>query len=197
MWRRSPSGAPGTPRGRPRRYPRDPAGRRGRGGVLYLLNARRDTLILREQMTAQQDRLRALAGGILQPREEEARRTTHELHDEAGQLLASVHIALDHLAQQIPERTGVRGYVLKKQAAADLVCAIRSPSPLPEESLTAREREVLQLIAEGKTTKEISAILGASVKTADAHRTRLMQKLDIHDIAGLTRYAIRLGLIEP
>jgi DNA-binding CsgD family transcriptional regulator len=51
-------------------------------------------------------------------------------------------------------------------------------------------------VAEGKTTKEIAAILSVSVKTADAHRTRLMQKLDIHDIAGLTRYAIRLGLIQ-
>ncbi len=116
-------------------------------------------------------------------------------------------------------RAGVRGYVLKKQAAADLIRAIRevaggcvylspgvsaavagavrSPSPLPEDPLTLREREVLQLVAEGKTTKEISAILGVSVKTADAHRTRLMQKLDIHDIAGLTRYAIRQGLIQP
>lgn len=116
-------------------------------------------------------------------------------------------------------RAGVRGYVLKKQAAADLVRAIReaaagavyfspgisaavadavrSPVPVPEETLTPREREVLQLVAEGKTTKEIAAILGVSVKTADAHRTRLMQKLDIHDIAGLTRYAVRQGVIQP
>jgi signal transduction histidine kinase len=61
---------------------------------------------LRERMTAQQDRLRALAGGILQAREEEARRIAHELHDEAGQLLASVHIALDNLIQQVPEWAG-------------------------------------------------------------------------------------------
>jgi DNA-binding NarL/FixJ family response regulator len=116
-------------------------------------------------------------------------------------------------------RAGARGYVLKKQAAADLIRAIRevagggvylspgisatvaeairSPGPQPREQLTAREREVLQLVAEGKTTKEIASILGVSVKTADAHRTRLMQKLDIHDIAGLTRHAIRQGLIEP
>jgi signal transduction histidine kinase len=59
---------------------------------------------LHERMTAQQDRLRALASGILQAREEEARRIAHELHDEAGQLLASVHIALDELAGQVPER---------------------------------------------------------------------------------------------
>jgi DNA-binding NarL/FixJ family response regulator len=55
---------------------------------------------------------------------------------------------------------------------------------------------VLQLVAEGKTTKEIATILNVSVKTADSHRTRLMQKLDIHDVAGLTRCAIRLGLIQ-
>lgn len=75
--------------------------------------------------------------------------------------------------------------------------AIRSPWSVPEEPLTAREREVLQLVAEGKTTKEIAVLLGVSVKTADAHRIRLMQKLDIHDIAGLTRYAIRQGVIQP
>ncbi len=61
---------------------------------------------LRDRMTAQQARLRALAGGILYAREEEARRIAHELHDEAGQLLASVHIALDDLAGQAPERAG-------------------------------------------------------------------------------------------
>jgi DNA-binding NarL/FixJ family response regulator len=116
-------------------------------------------------------------------------------------------------------RAGVRGYVLKKQAGEDLVRAIRevaagavylspgisatvadavrSPRPTPVGPLTAREREVLQLVAEGKTTKEIAVILGVSVKTADAHRTRLMQKLDIHDVAGLTRYAIRQGIIQP
>ncbi|MFQ5883091.1 MAG: response regulator [Candidatus Methylomirabilales bacterium] len=116
-------------------------------------------------------------------------------------------------------RAGVRGYILKKQAAADLVRAIRevaagsvylspgisatvaeavrSPTQPAAEPLTPREREVLQLVAEGKTTKEIAVILGVSVKTADAHRTSLMQKLDIHDVAGLTRYAIRQGLIQP
>ncbi len=116
-------------------------------------------------------------------------------------------------------RAGVGGYVLKKQAGADLIRAIREvaagntylspgistavvealrgPSRLSPEPLTSREREVLQLVAEGKTTKEVAAHLGMSVKTADAHRTRLMQKLDIHDIATLTRYAIRQGIIQP
>jgi DNA-binding NarL/FixJ family response regulator len=116
-------------------------------------------------------------------------------------------------------RAGVRGYVLKSQAGADLVQAIRevsrgmtylSPaisrtvveaflgkSEVPADRLTLREREVLQLVAEGKTTKQIAQALGISVKTADSHRTRIMRKLDIHDTASLVRYAIRLGLIQP
>ena len=116
-------------------------------------------------------------------------------------------------------RAGIRGYVLKAQAAADLVAAIRevlrgavylSPgiskavvdaymgkSELPADPLTDRERQVLQLIAEGKTTKEAAEILGLSVKTADSHRTRIMQKLEIHETASLVRYAIRRGFIKP
>lgn len=115
-------------------------------------------------------------------------------------------------------RAGIRGYVLKAQAAADLVGAIRevlrgavylSPgisktvvdaymgkSELPFDPLTDRERQVLQLIAEGKTTKEIAEILGLSVKTADSHRTRIMQKLEIHETASLVRYAVRRGFIK-
>ena len=132
-------------------------------------------------------------------------------------ILLTVHAEDRYVLEAV--RAGVRGYVLKKQAAADLVRAIRevasggvylspgisaalveavrSPQRSAEEPLTAREREVLQLVAEGKTTKEIAVLLGVSVKTADAHRTRLMQKLDIHDIASLTRYAIRQGMIQP
>ena len=63
--------------------------------------------------------------------------------------------------------------------------------------LSARERQVLQLIAEGKSTKDVATLLGISVKTAESHRTRLMQKLDIHETASLVRYAIRRGLIQP
>jgi DNA-binding NarL/FixJ family response regulator len=116
-------------------------------------------------------------------------------------------------------KAGVRGYVLKSQAAGDLIAAIRevtrggtylgpgisktvvdaflTKTPLSEERLTARERQVLQMIGEGNTSKEIAALLGISVKTAESHRTRLMHKLDIHATAGLVRYAIRHGLIEP
>jgi two-component system response regulator NreC len=116
-------------------------------------------------------------------------------------------------------RAGVKGYLLKTQAAQDLVRAVRevsrgamylSPgisrtvveaylakSELPPDPLTSREREVLQLIAEGKTTKQVAVILGVSVKTAESHRTRIMGKLEIHETATLVRYAIRRGLIQP
>jgi DNA-binding NarL/FixJ family response regulator len=67
----------------------------------------------------------------------------------------------------------------------------------PFDILTPRQREVLQLIAEGKTTKEIAQILKISVKTVEMHRTQLMDRLDIHEIAGLVRYAIRAGLVMP
>src|SRR5579864_6764153 len=115
-------------------------------------------------------------------------------------------------------RAGIRGYVLKAQAAVDLVNAIRevmrgaiylSPgiseavvnayktkSDLPVDPLTDRERQVLRLVAEGKTTKEIAGILGVSPKTTDSHRTRIMRKLEIHETASLVRYAIRRGVIN-
>ena len=116
-------------------------------------------------------------------------------------------------------RAGVRGYVLKNQAATDLVHAIQqvcrgeiylSPSisrtvveaflsktALPTDPLTSRERQILQLIGEGKSSKEVAALLGISIKTAESHRTRLMRKLDIHELASLVRYAIRRGLVQP
>jgi DNA-binding NarL/FixJ family response regulator len=116
-------------------------------------------------------------------------------------------------------RGGLRGYVIKTQAAGDLVQAIRevlrnalyvspgisrtlveaylSKTDLPPEPLTPREREVLQLVAEGRTTKEIASSLGLSVKTAETHRTKIMRKLEIHETAGLVRYAIRRGLVQP
>jgi DNA-binding NarL/FixJ family response regulator len=62
--------------------------------------------------------------------------------------------------------------------------------------LTPREREVIQLVAEGKTTKQIAATLSLSVKTAETHRTNLMRKLDLHSIADLTLYAVRTGIVQ-
>ncbi len=130
-------------------------------------------------------------------------------------VLLTVHTENEYVDEAL--RAGVSGYVLKKQATADLIRAIqevsqgsiylspgisravmesfRSGKELSARTLTAREREVLQLIAEGKTTKEIGSVLGISVKTAETHRSRMMDKLEIRDTAGLVRYAIRMGLI--
>jgi two-component system, NarL family, response regulator NreC len=116
-------------------------------------------------------------------------------------------------------RAGVHGYVLKSQSVSDVVQAIRdvtrgklyvSPAisevvvsayrgqtRLPAELLTTREREVLQLVAEGKSTKKIAEILGIAQKTAESHRSHLMVKLGIHQVAGLVRYAVRRGLVQP
>ena len=73
---------------------------------------------------------------------------------------------------------------------------IPGPQIAPEGSTSAAGREVLQLVAEGKTTKEIAQVLGVGAKTAESHRTRIMRKLEIHDTAGLVRYAIRQGVIQ-
>jgi two-component system response regulator NreC len=136
---------------------------------------------------------------------------------ETRTILLTVHSEDHYVLEAL--RAGVNGYVVKTQAAADLVQAIREVrrnaiylSPTisravveayldnatpPGDVLSSRERQVLQLVAEGKTTKEIAVVLGLSIKTADSHRTRIMKKLDIHDTAGLVRFAIRRGLIHP
>jgi DNA-binding NarL/FixJ family response regulator len=117
-------------------------------------------------------------------------------------------------------REGVRGFVVKTQAAEDLIQAIAevvrgglyvSPGvsqalvdacraavvEATDRRLTSRERQVVQLVAEGKSTKQIAALLEITPKTAEFHRTRVMKKLDVHDVAGLVRYAIREGMIMP
>ena len=115
-------------------------------------------------------------------------------------------------------RAGARGYLLKDSGAADLVAAIRAVasgesylSPAvsnavlddyrrhatnPIDLLTSREREVLQLLAESKTNKEIAGVLNLSVYTVEAHRGRIMEKLNLHSIGELVRFAVRNGLIE-
>jgi DNA-binding NarL/FixJ family response regulator len=113
---------------------------------------------------------------------------------------------------------GAAGYVLKQSSLEDLaaaICTARAgkpyvspsitrrprrgvdgpPAPRPPQ-LTPREAEVLQLVAEGKANKQSAAELRISIKTVEKHRQRLMAKLDIHDVAGLTRYAIAIGSIE-
>jgi two-component system response regulator NreC len=130
-------------------------------------------------------------------------------------ILLTMHTEAHQVASAL--RCGVRGYVLKTQATDDLVRAIHdvvrgkiflSPSvsnvvvdgylsgeKAPDDPLAPRERQVLQLVAEGRTSKEIAVVLGVSVKTAESYRAHVMDKLDIHDTAGLVRYAIRRGLI--
>jgi DNA-binding NarL/FixJ family response regulator len=132
-------------------------------------------------------------------------------------VLLTMHSDEQYILEAI--RAGITGYVLKNEAATDLVKAIQDvnkglthlstkvsravvkgyldKTKIPADPLSPRERQVLQLIAEGKTTKEVANLLGVSAKTADSHRTRIMKKLDMHGTAELVRYAIRTGLLQP
>jgi DNA-binding NarL/FixJ family response regulator len=135
-------------------------------------------------------------------------------------IIVSMHTAEEYVGRAV--RAGVAGYVLKNADPIELELAIwaavkgeiyLSPAvsksliddysrrlaeeKTPEDRLTARQREVLQLIAEGQNTKDIAARLNVSIKTVETHRKQLMERLDIHDVAGLVRYAIRAGIIEP
>jgi DNA-binding NarL/FixJ family response regulator len=134
-------------------------------------------------------------------------------------LILSGHANEEYVLRAL--RCGASGYLLKEAAAEELELAIKavaqgktylSPSVSrtvvesylqraageegPIEQLTARQREILQLIAEGRNTKEIAATLEISVKTVEAHRLQLMARLNIHDVPGLVRYAIRSGLVS-
>jgi DNA-binding NarL/FixJ family response regulator len=118
---------------------------------------------------------------------------------------------------------GARGYLLKSDAGRDLVSALEAlqrnktfftikisemvlasflnsrpiePAPANHPGLTSREREVIQLVAEGKSTKEVAVTLGLSVKTADTHRSNLMRKLGVHSVSELVLYAIRNNIIH-
>jgi DNA-binding NarL/FixJ family response regulator len=135
-------------------------------------------------------------------------------------LVLSMHESRTYVEEVL--RAGASGYIVKNSAATDLIQAIDavcggasylSPaitqqvvdaiarpgdtSPSGVAMLTDREREVLQLIAEGLSSKEIANMLGVSLKTVDSHRSNLMEKLDIHKVSGLVRFAIRAGLVEP
>jgi DNA-binding NarL/FixJ family response regulator len=147
----------------------------------------------------------------------EAARQLRRVCPKSKLLLLTMHTEDSYVLEAL--RAGIQGYILKSRAATELIQAIQqvcqgkmylSPgvsqtvveaylakTDVPPEPLTHREREVLQLVAEGKTTKEVAQFLGVSVKTAESHRMNIMQKLDIHETANLVRYAIRRGLIEP
>jgi PAS domain S-box-containing protein len=96
----------------------------------------------------------------------------------------------------LPEGT-FAGYIGSCTAIADYARTRPEAIPPSESPLTGREIQVLTLVAEGKSTKQTAAILGISYKTADSHRTRIMDKLDVHETASLTRRAIRMGLVKP
>lgn len=134
---------------------------------------------------------------------------------ETAVILLTMHENEEYALEAL--KCAIRGFVLKHQAAAELINAIRevlqgsiylSPSISAAvvkalmskegepEQLTGRERQVLQLIAEGNTTKDVASLLHLSVKTAESHRSRIMSKLDVHNIAGLVRYSIRRGIIQ-
>lgn len=130
----------------------------------------------------------------------------------------------DHVVREVL-RAGARGFLLKSDAGRDLVAAVEAlqrqstffttrvsqmvldgfldrgkresaPESFFDDVLTTREREVIQLLAEGRTSKEVAVTLNLSVKTAETHRTNLMRKLGLHSVADLTRYAVRNGIVQ-
>jgi DNA-binding NarL/FixJ family response regulator len=146
----------------------------------------------------------------------DAGREIQQANKDIHVVLLTMHAEAHLMAAAL--RAGIRAYVLKSQATEDLVHAMRAVmrrqiylSPeisqfamdvcmngegAPANPLARRERQVLQLVAEGKTSKEIAEVLGVGAKTAESYRARVMKKLDIHDIAGLVRYAIRQGMVQ-
>ena len=134
-------------------------------------------------------------------------------------IILSMHSSEEYVWQAL--KAGARGYLLKGASLAELELALSfvvrgeiylSP-PLSqqvireyvqrtgkqrarEETLTARQREILSLIAEGESTKQVALQLNISVKTVESHRAQIMERLNIHDVAGLVRYAIRTGLVK-
>ncbi|HZU25022.1 MAG TPA: response regulator transcription factor [Bryobacteraceae bacterium] len=146
----------------------------------------------------------------------EATRRLADVAPRARVLALSMHKDAVYVREIL--RAGARGYLLKDSADSDLIAAVRSIakgeawlSPAvsdavltdyrrhvtdPLDLLTSREREVLQMIAEGKTNKEIATALNLSVYTVEAHRGRIMEKLNLHSTGELVRFALRAGLID-
>jgi DNA-binding NarL/FixJ family response regulator len=151
----------------------------------------------------------------------EATKRVHETHPKTAVIILSVHSDEAYVLRAL--KAGARGYLLKDSAESDLIQAVRAVaagkayfSPAvskiladdyvrqireqgvedPYDLLTARERELLQLIAELKATKEIAELLGLSPHTVDTHRGNLMQKLNIHSIPEMILYAVRRGVIS-
>ncbi len=149
----------------------------------------------------------------------EATRRIARLHSNTKVVILSIYSDEEHVYQAL--RAGAVGYLLKDAAVGELELAIRSVArgetylspPIskpvimeyvrrtnaklsPGEKLTSRQREILQLVAEGRSTKQIASGLSVSVKTIEAHRAQLMKRLGINEVAGLVRYAARIGLVN-
>jgi DNA-binding NarL/FixJ family response regulator len=152
----------------------------------------------------------------------EAIRSISKMLPKTEFVVLSVHYS-EQLVKEIIE-AGAHAYVLKSDADRDLVLAVEAlanhrslffpagathiildgalkkdsiPVGLVPRRLTSREREITQLIAEGRSSKEIAGLLGISTKTAETHRANLMRKLDLHSVVDLVRYAVRNSVIEP
>jgi DNA-binding NarL/FixJ family response regulator len=150
----------------------------------------------------------------------EAVRRIHQEAPKIRVLVLTMHEEEEYVVHLV--RAGASGYLVKDSAAGELLAAVRAlarghgyfgpyaarvlaeqyrhprdpdAAPDPYGTLTAREREVFHLVVDGKTTKEVAKTLGISPKTAENHRTRLMEKLDVHNTAELVRYAARRGLL--
>jgi two-component system response regulator NreC len=146
----------------------------------------------------------------------EAARQLQSIAPKTKAILLTMHTDSQYILEGL--RSGAKGYVMKTNAAGELVRAVRDAvhgatylSPAIAEAvvqayqnktevaadpLSGRERQVLQLIAEGKITKEVASVLGISVKTAETYRSRIMEKLDLHITADLVRYAVRRGIVQ-
>jgi DNA-binding NarL/FixJ family response regulator len=149
----------------------------------------------------------------------EAASRMRERHPAVRVVILSMHSGEEYVLQAL--RAGAAGYLLKDAATSELELALRSVirgenwlSPAVSrqvvegyvqrvggepvaELLTARQREVLSLIAAGKSTKEVAFTLNVSVKTIETHRAQIMERLGIRDVPGLVRYALRTGLVPP
>jgi DNA-binding NarL/FixJ family response regulator len=149
----------------------------------------------------------------------EASRRIKEVAPDTRIILVSMHLSEEYVVQALS--AGASGYLLKDSAARELELAVDAvfrgntylsppvsrqvvdgyvkrvsePAPRPD-PLTPRQRQILKLIALGNSTKEIAFKLNLSAKTVETHRAQLMERLDIHEIAGLVKYALRVGLID-
>jgi DNA-binding NarL/FixJ family response regulator len=153
----------------------------------------------------------------------EAARRIHKTFPKMGILILSLHFS-DSLVREIVE-AGARAYIMKSDADRDLISAVEAisnrrtfftaraadmlfndvsqpgtstfePQAITRDRLTPREREIVQLLAEGKSSKEVAVTLGISVKTAETHRANIMRKLELHSVSEVVRYAVKNQIIE-